>query len=163
MKSLLFVAVLAAAALGVVAATASASNHHQAANKLTVWLQVDAQNGWPDLVAAANSKFEAANPGPDGTGLPSRWIPVKTGGKLRVAVALPPLWPCFWRPGREVINGITTPVGNKGWEIISPRRLGVPGPHERAPAAESPYCVRVILRTNGQHEGYVGGSVAWAY
>jgi N,N'-diacetylchitobiose transport system substrate-binding protein len=32
-------------------------------NTLTVWLQVDAQNGWPDIVAAANSAFEANHPG----------------------------------------------------------------------------------------------------
>src|SRR5436189_985303 len=63
MRARLFVAVVAAVALGAVAATASASGHRQQANKLTVWLQVDAQNGWPDLVAAANSKFQADNPG----------------------------------------------------------------------------------------------------
>jgi N,N'-diacetylchitobiose transport system substrate-binding protein len=58
------IAVIAAAAvLGVVAARATASGQRANAHTLTVWLQVDAQNGWPDLVAAANSKFEAANPG----------------------------------------------------------------------------------------------------
>jgi N,N'-diacetylchitobiose transport system substrate-binding protein len=58
------IAVIAAAAvLGVVAARATASGQKANAHTLTVWLQVDAQNGWPDLVAAANSKFEAANPG----------------------------------------------------------------------------------------------------
>src|SRR5438477_12769026 len=63
MRSRLFVAVIAAVALGAVAATATASGHRQQANKLTVWLQVDAQNGWPDVVAAANKQFEADNPG----------------------------------------------------------------------------------------------------
>ena len=58
------IAVIAAAAvLGVVAARATASGQKANAHTLTVWLQVDAQNGWPDLVAAANNKFEAANPG----------------------------------------------------------------------------------------------------
>ena len=33
------------------------------ANTLTVWLQVDAQSGWPDLVAAANQQFQADHPG----------------------------------------------------------------------------------------------------
>jgi len=57
-------AVIAAAiALSVVAATATASSHRTAANKLTVWLQVDAQNGWPDIVAATNNAFESSHPG----------------------------------------------------------------------------------------------------
>ena len=51
------------AALGVVAATASASSGRQQANKLTVWLQVDAQSGWPDVVAAANQQFQSDHPG----------------------------------------------------------------------------------------------------
>lgn len=49
--------------LGVVAATASASGKHTASNTLTVWLQVDAQNGWPSVVAAANRSFENSHPG----------------------------------------------------------------------------------------------------
>jgi N,N'-diacetylchitobiose transport system substrate-binding protein len=58
------IAVIAAAAvLGVVAATATASGQKANAHTLTVWLQVDAQNGWPDIVAAANDAFEKANPG----------------------------------------------------------------------------------------------------
>jgi N,N'-diacetylchitobiose transport system substrate-binding protein len=57
------VAVVAAAALGVVAATASASGQSHQANKLTVWLQVDAQSGWPDAVAAANAQFAKDHPG----------------------------------------------------------------------------------------------------
>ena len=55
--------VAAALALGVVAATAAASGQRAQANTLTVWLQVDAQNGWPDLVAAANNAFQANHPG----------------------------------------------------------------------------------------------------
>src|SRR5881398_1240349 len=58
--------VLAAAALavllGLVAATASASPNRAQANKLTVWLQVDAQSGWPDVVAAANQQFQKDHP-----------------------------------------------------------------------------------------------------
>jgi len=42
-----------------VAASASAST----GNTLTVWLQVDAQNGWPGVVAAANNAFESSHPG----------------------------------------------------------------------------------------------------
>ncbi|HET8557026.1 MAG TPA: extracellular solute-binding protein [Gaiellaceae bacterium] len=58
------IAVIAAAAvLGVVAATATASGQKANAHTLTVWLQVDAQNGWPDIVAGANDAFEKANPG----------------------------------------------------------------------------------------------------
>ena len=56
--------VAAALALAVVAATsASAGSQRTAAKTLTVWLQVDAQNGWPDLVAAANNAFESSHPG----------------------------------------------------------------------------------------------------
>ena len=59
--------VVAAAAvavlLGLVAATASASPQRAQANKLTVWLQVDAQSGWPDVVAAANAQFQKDHPG----------------------------------------------------------------------------------------------------
>jgi N,N'-diacetylchitobiose transport system substrate-binding protein len=63
MRTRVFVAVVAAVALGVVAATASASGRHAQANKLTVWLQVDAQSGWPDVVAAANAQFVKDHPG----------------------------------------------------------------------------------------------------
>jgi N,N'-diacetylchitobiose transport system substrate-binding protein len=63
MKARVFVAAVAAVALGVVAATASASGQHHQANKLTVWLQVDAQSGWPDVVAAANTQFAKDHPG----------------------------------------------------------------------------------------------------
>ena len=34
-----------------------------AASKITVWLQVDAQSGWPNLVAAANAQFQSKHPG----------------------------------------------------------------------------------------------------
>jgi N,N'-diacetylchitobiose transport system substrate-binding protein len=63
MKTRFLLAALAAALLGVVAATASAGVQHAQANKLTVWLQVDAQSGWPDLVAAANQQFQKDHPG----------------------------------------------------------------------------------------------------
>ena len=55
--------IAAAVVLGVVAATATASGKKATAHTLTVWLQVDAQNGWPDIVASANNAFESANPG----------------------------------------------------------------------------------------------------
>jgi N,N'-diacetylchitobiose transport system substrate-binding protein len=59
----LFVTAVLAVALGVVAATASASGTRATANKLTVWLQIDAQSGWPDVVAAANKQFQQDHPG----------------------------------------------------------------------------------------------------
>ncbi|HZS31348.1 MAG TPA: extracellular solute-binding protein [Gaiellaceae bacterium] len=55
--------IVAALALGVVAATAAASGNRTASHTLTVWLQVDAQNGWPSVVAAANTAFQNSNPG----------------------------------------------------------------------------------------------------
>jgi N,N'-diacetylchitobiose transport system substrate-binding protein len=63
MRYRVFAVVVAAAALGVVAATATASTKHSTAHTLTVWLQVDAQNGWPEIVAAANSAFQKSHPG----------------------------------------------------------------------------------------------------
>ncbi len=52
-------AVLAMAFGVAMASTASAAS----SNTLTVWLQVDAQNGWPGVVNAANQAFEANHPG----------------------------------------------------------------------------------------------------
>jgi N,N'-diacetylchitobiose transport system substrate-binding protein len=57
--ALCLVAVLAAA----VTAATSGATQRATAGSLTVWLQVDAQSGWPDLVAAANQKFESDHPG----------------------------------------------------------------------------------------------------
>jgi N,N'-diacetylchitobiose transport system substrate-binding protein len=62
MRSRVLVVAVAVATLGL-AATASAGVSHAQANKLTVWLQVDAQSGWPDVVAAANQQFQKDNPG----------------------------------------------------------------------------------------------------
>jgi N,N'-diacetylchitobiose transport system substrate-binding protein len=63
MKLRVFVAAALAVAFGVVAATAGASSGRQDSKQLTVWLQVDAQSGWPDVVAAANQQFQQQNPG----------------------------------------------------------------------------------------------------
>src|SRR5215471_15775390 len=54
--------VAAAIALSVVAAR-SATAGSTTSHTLTVWLQVDAQNGWPQVVAAANQAFEANHNG----------------------------------------------------------------------------------------------------
>jgi N,N'-diacetylchitobiose transport system substrate-binding protein len=54
--------VAAAVALSVVAAT-SATAGSNTSHTLTVWLQVDAQNGWPQVVAAANQAFENSHSG----------------------------------------------------------------------------------------------------
>src|SRR5690242_18895774 len=62
-KARLFAAAALAASLAVAASTASARTDRAAASKITVWLQVDAQTGWPDLVAAANQAFQAKHPG----------------------------------------------------------------------------------------------------
>ncbi len=62
MRYRVLAAVAAALALSVVAAT-TAQSGKAAGHTLTVWLQVDAQNGWPGIVAAANNTFENAHPG----------------------------------------------------------------------------------------------------
>jgi N,N'-diacetylchitobiose transport system substrate-binding protein len=51
--------VLAAA---IAAVTLGATKKHTASS-ITVWLQVDAQSGWPKSVAAANKLFQQQNPG----------------------------------------------------------------------------------------------------
>ena len=55
------VAVVAALAVTVTAATAAPSR--TSASSITVWLQTDAQNGWPELVAATNAQFKKDHPG----------------------------------------------------------------------------------------------------
>ena len=60
-----FAAAVLVAALAVVGVGASGASGGQAADTLTVWLQVDAQSGWPEVVAAANAQFKAQNPGWD--------------------------------------------------------------------------------------------------
>jgi N,N'-diacetylchitobiose transport system substrate-binding protein len=57
----LAVVAVAVALSAVVATTAQSSK--AAGHTLTVWLQVDAQNGWPELVAQANNAFEASHSG----------------------------------------------------------------------------------------------------
>ena len=55
-------AVALVAPLVLAAATATASVDRSATvqkNTLTVWLQTDAQTGWPDVVAAANQQFQS--------------------------------------------------------------------------------------------------------
>ena len=58
-----FAAAALVAALAVVAVGASGASGGSAANTLTVWLQTDAQSGWPEVVAAANAQFKSPEPG----------------------------------------------------------------------------------------------------
>ena len=58
-----FAAAALVAALSVVAVGVSGASGGSAANTLTVWLQVDAQSRWPEVVAAATTQFKAQNPG----------------------------------------------------------------------------------------------------
>src|SRR5437868_12013764 len=61
-----YVASFALAAALVAVSTAAARTDGPArasASKITVWLQVDAQTGWPDLVASTNAAFQKAHPG----------------------------------------------------------------------------------------------------
>jgi N,N'-diacetylchitobiose transport system substrate-binding protein len=63
MKARLIFAAALIVTLAIAASTASARTERAAASKITVWLQVDAQTGWPDVVAAANQQFQAQHPG----------------------------------------------------------------------------------------------------
>ncbi|HYY63768.1 MAG TPA: extracellular solute-binding protein [Gaiellaceae bacterium] len=65
MKTRIIAAVALAAALAIPASTASGGTTKASATKIVVWLQTDAQNGWPTAVAAANSAFKAQHPGAD--------------------------------------------------------------------------------------------------
>src|SRR3990172_8218089 len=58
-------AALFVAALAVAAVSATGASGGSAANTLTVWLQVDAQSGWPEVDAAATAQFKNQNPGWD--------------------------------------------------------------------------------------------------
>jgi N,N'-diacetylchitobiose transport system substrate-binding protein len=63
-KRRIIVALCLSAVVAVAATAASPGATKKAtASSITVWLQVDAQSGWPKVVAAANKAFQAANPG----------------------------------------------------------------------------------------------------
>src|SRR6266480_5202693 len=59
------VAAVLAAMLAVAASTASGGTKRGQADKIVVWLQNDAQSGWPEAVALANRNFKAQHPGVD--------------------------------------------------------------------------------------------------
>ena len=62
MKARIIGAALLVAVLAIAATSATgATKHHDAS--ITVWLQVDAQSGWPNVVAAANAAFQKQHPG----------------------------------------------------------------------------------------------------
>jgi N,N'-diacetylchitobiose transport system substrate-binding protein len=64
MKARIIGAALLVAVLAIAASSATgATKSHKAS--ITVWLQVDAQSGWPNVVAAANAAFKAKHPGVD--------------------------------------------------------------------------------------------------
>src|SRR3989440_10748434 len=66
MKPRFVAGLVLAAALTFAVSTAAARTDGPArasASKITVWLQVDAQTGWPDLVASTNQAFQQAHPG----------------------------------------------------------------------------------------------------
>ena len=64
MKARIIGAVLLVAVLAVAASSATGANKRAAAS-ITVWLQVDAQTGWPDVVASATAAFQKQHPGVD--------------------------------------------------------------------------------------------------
>ena len=62
-RSIVALSVVAVLAAAVMTATSVASTKKATASSITVWLQVDAQSGWPGLVAAANQQFQSDHPG----------------------------------------------------------------------------------------------------
>ena len=65
MKVRLIAAVGLIAALAVTVTAATAAPSRSSGSSITVWLQTDAQNGWPDLVASVNAQFKKDHPGVD--------------------------------------------------------------------------------------------------
>jgi N,N'-diacetylchitobiose transport system substrate-binding protein len=65
MKARVSAAVLFAAVLAAAASTASGSVRSAKADSITVWLMVDAQSGWSNVVADATAAFKAKHPGVD--------------------------------------------------------------------------------------------------
>jgi N,N'-diacetylchitobiose transport system substrate-binding protein len=65
MKTRIMVAAILAVALAAAASTASGGTSSAKASKIVVWLQNDAQNGWPEAVAIANRAFKAQHPDVD--------------------------------------------------------------------------------------------------
>ena len=68
MRLRILAAAIAAVALAVAASTAAGGTSVRssaAATKITVWLQNDAETGWPEIVAAATKAFQAKHPGVD--------------------------------------------------------------------------------------------------
>src|SRR5256884_2297219 len=65
MKVRYLVAALLVARLAVAASTASGGTSRSHSTKIVVWLQNDAQSGWPEAVALANRNFKAQHPDVD--------------------------------------------------------------------------------------------------
>ena len=63
MKLKYLAAAILVAALAATASTASGGVTSKKAQTITVWLQDDAKNGWPDAVAGATRAFQAKHPG----------------------------------------------------------------------------------------------------
>jgi N,N'-diacetylchitobiose transport system substrate-binding protein len=65
MKARYLAAACLAVALAAAASTASGSIGRSQATTITVWLQTDAQSGWPEVVAGATTAFKAQHPDVD--------------------------------------------------------------------------------------------------
>jgi N,N'-diacetylchitobiose transport system substrate-binding protein len=61
-RSIVALCLVVVASTAFVAATSGATKK-ATASSITVWLQVDAQSGWPAVVAAANQQFQSDHPG----------------------------------------------------------------------------------------------------
>jgi N,N'-diacetylchitobiose transport system substrate-binding protein len=65
MKKRIIAAAVLAVALAAAASTASGSTSGAKATKIVIWLQNDAESGWPEAVATANRIFKAQHPDVD--------------------------------------------------------------------------------------------------
>ena len=89
MKARIIGAALLVVVLAVAATTGDGATKRSTAS-ITVWLQVDAQSGWPGAVAAANAAFQKQHPGVDVNVQYQTWARISASSTPRSPAATRP-------------------------------------------------------------------------